>query len=105
MKFYNEGSTVFLQVKYLDKDNKSTIPTKAEWRLDNIGLNGCGQLQDWTDIPSPTASDEVTISAELNSNISTQTAKMQVTIRATDSSGNISIDPFIYTVRNVCAGT
>ena len=94
----NEGTTAILEVTYLDKDRANITPTAVSYRVDD--LTNVREVLDWTDVNTPTASDTITISGALNAvnNRSQDKELRQITVNATDSSGNVVQSIFLYTL-------
>ena len=92
----NEGSTILLELTSLDKDKVLTTPSNLEYRIDDITNNR--QILDWTDVPTPSSTETITITPANNQlrSRSATTETRQVTTNTTDSSGNVSQDIFIY---------
>lgn len=94
----NEGTTVLLELTHLDKDKALTVPSAVSYRIDD--LTNVREVLDWTSIPTPGSTNTITITPAQNqvNNRNQDRELRQVTVNATDSSGNVAQDIFHYTL-------
>ena len=94
----NEGSTILLEVTYLDQDNSNITPAAVSYRVDDLTNNR--QVVDWTAVAAPSTTNTITVTATQNNlNSRSQEKEMrQITVNSTDSSGNVTQQIFVYTL-------
>ena len=63
MQTVNEKSPIFVTFTFTDENGVPLAPTTADWRLDEADGT---QIVDWTAIPSPTDSENITIPGSNN---------------------------------------
>ena len=94
----NEGSTAIVEVTYLDKDKAKITPSTVSYRIDD--LTNVREVADWAAIAVPSTTNTITATPAQNqlNNRSQEKELRQVTVNATDSSGNVVQQIFIYTL-------
>jgi len=94
----NEGTAILLDLTHLDKDGALDTPTAVSYRIDD--LTSVKEVLDWTSINTPSSTNTITITAAQNAiNSRSQEKELrQVTVNATDSTGTVVQDIFIYTL-------
>lgn len=63
MRIFPEGTQVWAEVRFIDKDGRPFVPTAARYKVDDYDSETT--LLDWTDIP-PAAKTDVSIPASAN---------------------------------------
>ena len=97
----NELSSCYAQATYFDQNGVSYVPQSVQWRLDDITNNVA--ITGWTPVATPTASDQIAISAASNAmtNANNKLEKRQVTVQATAPGGATRYDYITYDLINL----
>jgi len=99
--YLNANSDNTLEVTSLDADDAPFAPTAMEYRIDDL-QSGIG-IVPWTTVPTPTAIQDIAITASQNALVNTwsDTELRRVTVKVTDSNGKVGLQVFLYTLVNI----
>ena len=94
----NEGTDVVLELTHLNKADALVTPSVLKYRVDDLTNNR--EILDWTEVSSPSSTNEITITRAQNALYSRRTSKelRQISVYAEDSAGAKSQDIFHYTL-------
>lgn len=94
----NEGMTICLETTHLDKNRVLFTPTTLQYRIDDLTHDR--EVLDWTTVSTPSSTNTITVTEAQNALFSRNQdkEKRQITVRPTDSSGDVAQDIFIYTL-------
>ena len=97
-----ERSASRLTVGFISVGNQLEAPATARYRIDDTTNGARTQVLDWTDIPSPSPSQDIVITAEQNRILSESNREERrvVTVEATGTDGLEFRMPFVYQVIN-----
>lgn len=62
----NERSPIFITITFTDESGNPVTPTTVDWRLDDVTDNVTTQIVDWTNLPSPASTMQVTVPGSNN---------------------------------------
>jgi hypothetical protein len=97
----NEGTTAYFTAVFKDKDGNNAAPTSAEYLIYCVTTSEI--TVEWTNIPTPSASQEITISGSTNvmQNEGNDYEDYVLMVKGTYGAGDTVTEPYEYRILNM----